>query len=297
MHRSSSLSSLPLVLARLVVVAIPFVSIVALGPASRADIVDDLLQDLASEDETTRSAAIEKLAKNRKRAVLERLERTLVGQADIRVKTGIIETYGAMGKRGVKSFDDLLKKTQGIQHSNILYAVGEVGPDAAWALPPLLSLLKRVKDDWKPGGRGKGSAGTPGAFLSRGAAILAIGKMGKAAEKALPSLEKLLEAESPYERVSAALAVWWIRGEREPSYAIFLEALELPKEELFATERAIYALGEMGSAAKDAVPHLEALREKSIQQTQNSIYEALDKIAGRVKPDGPVHGDATSDTK
>lgn len=84
------------------------------------------------------------------------------------------------------------------------------------------------------------------------AAALALGRVATSAEAALPDLRRLQGDDDPYVRGSAALALWRFRGDSDSTIRTFLEILKTENGRVFAAE----CLGEMGSAAKTALPAL-----------------------------------------
>ena len=84
----------------------------------------------------------------------------------------------------------------------------------------------------------------------------------------------------------SACALWWTGADPELVKPMLLETLKVTND-LSALEGAIFALGEMGALAKDAVPALEALRASALDQTKVVIQESLEKIRGSRAPSCP----------
>ena len=93
-------------------------------------------------------------------------------------------------------------------------------------------------------------------YAERRQAAEELGKLGAAARGASKELARALQDESPEVRVAAAWALWRIEGKPEPVVPVLIAVLKLPEKEVEAREAACKALGEIGPAAKDAVPLL-----------------------------------------
>jgi HEAT repeat protein len=158
-----------------------------------------------------------------------------------------------------------------VYKQQVFETLGEIGPEARAAVPVLAELLaswcEAVDDPW---------AATHGWRVGYWAAET-LGRIGPAAEAALPALREALATEDHHVRLAVALALWRIAGRAGEALPVLLEALSdpgpgeegppwrchfprmphLPRTQQAAAE----ALGQMGAAARSALPALrKALR-------------------------------------
>ena len=130
--------------------------------------------------------------------------------------------------------------------SDAALAIAAIGPEAASAVP---DLQKRLADD------------VPAEV--RYAAAFALGSLGPAAKPAVARLAELSQAEDP---LLATVAVWAALKIEPGETALFDRAIPLLRRAL-ASDREIVrleaavSLGEIGPAAKTAIPMLEMVAE------------------------------------
>ena len=125
------------------------------------------------------------------------------------------------------------------------YDFANLGPAA---VPMLLDTID-LFDTW-PGG------------LSEIAVVNCFGslrELGPAAKEAAPRLTQLLKHEAPQFRLEAARTLWKV--EKDPAVVPVLVAIVKGDDHMLA-RKAAEALGEIGPAAKDALPALKALLPK-----------------------------------
>ena len=116
-----------------------------------------------------------------------------------------------------------------------------------------------------------------------------LGKQGAAAEGALKDLTRALEDESPEVRVATALAIWRIEKKSEQVVPVLIAILKLPEKEVEVRQAACVVLGEIGPAAKDAVPLLfretfKQLKGGIINYAVSASDEALTRIVSTRVP-------------
>jgi HEAT repeat protein len=145
-------------------------------------------------------------------------------------------------------------------------ALGEMGPDAALAIPALISALH---DKENP------SNGIPGG------AAEALGRIGPRAQGAEAALTALLDDEGSYVRVKAAQALWRILRRSDPSVRVLMEVLKNRECDVFQRTLAVRALAEIGAEARTAVPTLEAAVGDPNQEISSAAREALERIERR----------------
>jgi HEAT repeat protein len=166
------------------------------------------------------------------------------------------------------------------------HALGQMGPAAREAVPTLIALLRDAPHAGRlprtpealmvRGGREGGPVQEPASDSllpyadPRPPAVLA--QLGPVAAEALPALRQILKDESHPWRALAAVAVWKIARQPAEVLPVLLKALQEGDWEGLAT------FGEMGAAAKEAVPALRKL-----------LHPWLD-LGGYEEPadDGPV---------
>jgi HEAT repeat protein len=249
------------------------------------DEMERLIRDLGADDDSVRAQAIESLSKKKKKKEKQRLLGELgSNSASGRVRVGVIEALGKMKRPGIRALEEHL--LQPIRGSSIdvigvsLTAIGDAGPAAVWAAPPLIKLIERK---------------APQAFIEvhqmvRCLAIMSLGRLGPSGKKTQAVLKRQFKDEELEVRLSSACALWWTGSDPDLVYPVFLEGLEATGDKV-SLERAIYGLGEMGTRAREAVPALEELRARVERETDIGIQVALRKIRGLLPPRGPRPGE------
>jgi HEAT repeat protein len=133
------------------------------------------------------------------------------------------------------------------------------GPQARAALPEVAAGL----DDYY--------------WPSRAAAAATLGKIGPAAKDAAPALARLLHDNEQRVRAIAALALYQVTGDAAPAVQS-LERLLADDIELAAREEAARYLGQIGPAARAAIPSLEYCLTSEDPALQRSALEALQRV-------------------
>jgi HEAT repeat protein len=104
--------------------------------------------------------------------------------------------------------------------------------------------------------------------------VEALGKIGPPAQKAVPALAKLLKNDDPTMRQYSARALWRIDKNTSgiPVLVAFL------RHEPYWAKPAADALGEMGPAAKSALPELEKSLSAVNADVRPAVLTAIEKI-------------------
>ncbi len=112
---------------------------------------------------------------------------------------------------------------------------------------------------------------------ARQQAVQFLGTLGKSARDAAPALRRTLRDPSIPLRVAAAGALWKITGETETSVPVLVKALK-PSPINYARYQAADWLGQMGPAAKAALPALRKLRDDPDAALRGNVVQAIQRI-------------------
>ena len=104
----------------------------------------------------------------------------------------------------------------------------------------------------------------------------ALAALGPGAQDAVPDLESVLEDEDARQRVAAAEALWKITDSVEPARSALI--VELEAESQYVRNRAMRVLGEMGPAAREALPILKEKLKEAEDPADRGNLEMLIKI-------------------
>jgi HEAT repeat protein len=104
----------------------------------------------------------------------------------------------------------------------------------------------------------------------------ALGTFGDAARPAIPALRNVLNSTDPSVRVNAARSLWQITGDTNTTLPVLIDALR--KQQGYFRTRAADKLGEMGSAARSAVPALLEKRHDPDLGVRAAVIRAVQKI-------------------
>jgi HEAT repeat protein len=129
-----------------------------------------------------------------------------------------------------------------------------------------------------------------GETMFRGRAADALGRIGPAAKTAVPALKEAARGKDVYLAIAANLALWKIDRVPESIPALtkilkeqrgdgrWLQAMEMANRRA----NALSALGEVGPAAKSALPMLLDSLSDNIRWVRKEAAKALEKIAPKV---------------
>jgi HEAT repeat protein len=215
--------------------------IVARGPRCEAELAG-LIKRLGDKDPWERLSAAHSLSLYEKAALPARpaLERALSDpNRGVRKQAALaLAGLGPDGKAAIPTLLAMLNDKKALlDRMCAAISLGHIGPAAAEAVPPLVGLLEEPSEGL------------------REVAALALARIGPAAKPALPALRKALKDDDPDVRINAALALWHLERDTRTTVPILRQAfrLENPHTDL---RLVLQALGEMGSAAREAVPDL-----------------------------------------
>ncbi|MBI1831369.1 MAG: HEAT repeat domain-containing protein [Planctomycetes bacterium] len=121
-----------------------------------------------------------------------------------------------------------------------------------------------------------------GAINYQDRAVEHLAELGPSAKEALPALRKLLNESKSELRANTAFTIWRIDGDTAACVKTVLAVLDGPNEDN-SRFRVAAVFWHMGPAAKDAVPTLVRLLEKSDEYTQHVAIGAVGAI--RSHPD------------
>jgi HEAT repeat protein len=108
-------------------------------------------------------------------------------------------------------------------------------------------------------------------------AISTFGTLGPAAKDVLPDLRTLLKDKQPAVRYAAAVAVWRVGKDAEAALNTLTADLD-PAQPAYLLNQAVFDLGQMGPAAKPAVPALLKLRKHSDASVRFQVASAVKAI-------------------
>ena len=209
-------------------------------------------------------------------------------------RPGAIDALGAIGLAASNAVPCLMAclddEDRHLEGSSVR-ALGRIGPPAKPAVPALRALLTdelsrceaanalwRIDSEYVP-------LALPvfiealnqrrGDWLNVAVYLYEMGPPGK---PALPALARLLDEQNPHIRLTAAAAIWHV----DPDHASrVVTALGILSEEtFFGREDAIEMLGEIGPAAKAALPHLQACLKDEDERVAAAADRAMRSISG-----------------
>jgi HEAT repeat protein len=188
-----------------------------------------------------------------------------------------IRAVGYFGADGASATGDLIAllsdSSEGVRTAAAA-SLSQIGPDAATAIPALAKALS----DSSP--------------HVRDLAAIALEAMGPKAAPAVPELIKALSDPVNYVRSPAADALGAIGAGAHDAVLPLAERLLLKHEDGFVLASAAYALGNIGPAAKEALPALRQFLDKRRQVRLGAEGEAAGSGAQGVGPDAESVGAA-----
>jgi HEAT repeat protein len=186
-----------------------------------------------------------------------------------------------------------LKSTQTHTRYVAVSALGRLGAKAKAALPGLTETLKdqdvwvRVNACWSLIGIAgpQAKAAIPvlateihnGEMWVRRSSVQALASLGPAAKELAPAVQEKLKDGDVGVRVVAAWALLQMGGlDAKAAMGVLVPALKDPDS--WTRQTSASYLGELGSAAKEALPALEALSGDQIEDVRKAAAEAIQKV-------------------
>jgi len=199
--------------------------------------------------------------------------------------------------RALSFYVEHLKSAAGGDRPDLLRAIGSFGASAAPAVEPLMAALS----DGDPETRGAAANALaqigPPAVRSvpelaklladsaprvRCQAALALKSIGPKSSGAVPELTRALRDSVPYVRAGAADALGAIGPGSRAAVTALIERLKTDPGPNYVFDSAIYALGNIGPDAKEALPTLEEISHR-VRLTAPA-HEAMLQIEGKPVP-------------
>jgi HEAT repeat protein len=239
--------------------------------------VPALARALHKDSEDVRRRAAEILGKLGPSAAAADLRQLLAREKSEDVRYSAAEAYAAVEtdpKQVVAAMLPLLRDRSPHVRGCAARLLGKLGPKAAAAVPALLRAL----DDRGLRSQCMGPPDMYGERAVRFDVAESLGLIGAAARAALPKLTAMMATDADREvRVSAALAVCRIDPPNKPAFAQLVRLLDDGRG---GVQQAALALGQLGPAARAAVPALgRALLHQYVYVRANAA-EALGRIGG-----------------
>jgi hypothetical protein len=191
-----------------------------------------------------------------------------------------------------------LKSASGEQRLVLIRAIGSFGADAAPACPQLIAALSDpsavVREASAAALAQVGQRASTDALAAlskaltdadpevRGLAAVALRSMGPRAVPAIPQLVQALNDRVDYVRVVAAGALGAMGASASAAVAPLVTKL-LTKDEIFVSSAVATALGDIGPAAKDALPALNQVLAQ--RRVGSAAEEAILRIEGKPVPE------------
>jgi HEAT repeat protein len=238
---------------------------------------DDLVKSLDDRDPDVRKNSAIALSKTGDRRAIPPLIKLLTELKSHPHILDALKRFGPAARPAVPELRRLLRATKGQDRLRVALVLGEIGPEARAALPELIAALGDpgaatgvawALSQWGPDAWEAVSDLTmllDADDHTRGNAARALGRIGPAAEAAVLPLTKLLRYRDLAVRAQAAMALWRIKEKFaeeavETLMAIASEARSQRKQDAqFGCQTAVEYLGEIGPAARPAIPLLQEL--------------------------------------
>ena len=175
------------------------------------------------------------------------------------------------------------------------YALGQLGPEAAVAVDPLVAVLAERRQHEYVRGNAAWALGRIGVASEPVVQVLidtvdtqkhisvrrncprALGLLGPAAEAAVPALLPLLEDSDPTVRANAAVALWKIAG-HEKAIPTLIDMLN--RGEASAPIEATVALGRLGAEPAVVVPALLG----AFRHVDRDVHRSAARAIGQIGP-------------
>ena len=229
----------------------------------REQVLPVLSELLADKDPVVRGHVVDAMASLGEKA-LPKLIKALERDDTQALAVAVIRQLGPKAKEAVMPLTEELKDPDAEYRREVCFALAAIGPDAKGAVPALVKALSD-KDEGV-----------------RHVATYALGKIGPDAAAAAPDLKKNLTGDDLFLKTASVWALVCIQPKdldfRAKAVPILTKALEESDRERVRTEVAA-TLGEIGPAAKEAIPALEKrAKEDESPAVREACEAALKKI-------------------
>lgn len=259
-----------------------------------------IIDGLKSDKVDVRRAAARALAEiNPPREMVEPVLIKAIHDSDQSVIGNAIDALASLGTKIVPRISNNALKNKELR----LYAVrvlAKIGPDAKEAAPALAETLADAEGDYRREAQfvlglfGPAAApAVPELIKSlasdddhiRNSAIYALGKIGPAAKDASAELRALLADDEEFVRFAATWALVRIDPKDTKLVAAAVPALikGLSDERPVVRAESAATLGELGPAAKSALPELKKAAGDAEQPVSDAAKQAIEKISGSKK--------------
>lgn len=174
----------------------------------------------------------------------------------------ILAKVGPDAKEAAPALAETLKDADGEYRREAQFVLGMFGADAAPAVPELIKSLG--SDDEQV----------------RNSAVYALGKIGPMAKAALPALRELGKSDDDFARFAAT----WAQVRIDPKDQKLVEAAVSELQKGLSDERPLVraesasTLGELGAAAKSALPGLNKATKDADASVSDAAKRAIDEI-------------------
>jgi HEAT repeat protein len=217
---------------------------------------------LADKDPVVQANVAEALATLGEKAI-PRIIKALESDDSEAMAVAVIRRLGPKAKDAVPALALELNDSSGDYRREVCFAIAAVGPDAKAAVPALIKAL----EDAEP--------------QVRHSATYALGKIGPGAMDAVPSLQKSMAGEDPFLKIASVWALVHIQPKdlklQVLAVPLLAKALDESDRERVKVEVA-NTLGEIGPAAKPAIPALEKAAKDPSPAVSAAATEALKKV-------------------
>jgi HEAT repeat protein len=260
----------------------------------QASALDLILKSIKDKDPGVRRGAV--MALYELKAPPEKVAEVLhaaLADGDPAVQANVAEAYASLGAKIAPRAGERLKDKE--LKGLALMILRRLGPDGAAAVPNLIDALKdedpgfRKEVAFTLAGVGPAAAKAVPALVavaesdadSRAAACYALGRIGPAAKDAAPMLRKNLASEDRMLKFASVWALLQILPEdasiKPTAVPILSAVLENAPHDMVRVQAAV-ALGDLGAAAKPALPMLKRLLDDSNPLVRQAAEEATKKI-------------------
>jgi HEAT repeat protein len=171
----------------------------------------------------------------------------------------LVSIVGSEAKALLPALIKRLSTKDSAFRKHVIKAIGSMGAEAATAVPALTKELGKRRPSHKS------------------EIIKALGKIGPAAKAAVPLLLDEM-GKHGYIEPTAVIAYWRITGDLKKSVALLTKSIASPTASKRSRLVGIEGLGQMGFAARSAVPEMKKLLKDKSPTIRRAARDALSKI-------------------